>query len=169
MTKDYTKITVDYSSIRGLLSPRKKLDLEGVALGILRLLPGEGYTFLHSHEKQEEVYIVIEGKGKIQLNADLLDISAGDYIRVSAPVHRALCAGPEGITVICAGGVPQGYPRNPGARYLIDDGIPYYDEIPLWYRDDPEITKKNMELKARMDKSREKRTGKIKDRSKSIE
>ena len=164
MTKNYTKITVDYSRIKGLLSPRKKLDLQGVALGILRLMPDEGYSFLHSHEKQEEVYIVLEGTGMIQINQELIDLASGDYIRVSAPVHRALCAGPQGMTVICTGGVPQGYPHNPDARYLIDDGIPYYDEIPLWYKDDPDIAVRNRELKTRMEKSRDKRAAKIKDK-----
>lgn len=166
MAKTYTKITIDYSRIKGLLSPRKKLDLEGVALGILHLSPDEGYSFLHSHEKQEEVYIVLEGSGRIQIDEELVDLRPGDYVRVSASAHRALCADAGGLTVICTGAVPQGYPRNPDARYLIDDGIPHYDEIPVWYRGNPDIVEKNRELDKRMQRSKEKRAEKNKKKDK---
>lgn len=50
-----------------------------------------------------------------------------------------------------------GYPKNPNARYLIDDGIPDfddgipdYDDIPLWYKDNEKVTQRNALLKNRM-------------------
>ena len=93
----------------------------------------------------------------------------GDFIRVSSQAHRALCAGIQGLTVICTGAVPQGYPRNPNARYLIDDGIPHYDEIPVWYVDNPDIAARNEELRMRMEKSRQKRRDKKKDENGNTE
>jgi hypothetical protein len=46
-----------------LTNPWRQLNLQGVALGLIRLPAGDGYTFTHSHAEQEEVYIVVEGKG----------------------------------------------------------------------------------------------------------
>ena len=47
-----------------------------------------------------------------------------------------------------------GYPKNPNARYLIDDGVADYDDIPPWYRGDPEVEKRNKILKERMTKKK---------------
>jgi hypothetical protein len=60
MAGNYTKASFDFDEIKWLLSPRKKLDLTGVALGIILLPSGEGYTFTHSHREQEEVYVVTD-------------------------------------------------------------------------------------------------------------
>jgi len=152
MSEKFTKANFDFDKIKGLMSPRKKLKLEGVALGIINLFPEEGYTFTHSHRQQEEVYIIINGNGVIYIDGELIDVSKGDFIRISHDARRALKAGEEGLQVICAGGIPMGYPKNPDARYLIDDGIPYYDEIPPWYEGNDVIIKKNSELKKRMKK-----------------
>jgi hypothetical protein len=40
-------------------------------------------------------------------------------------------------------------------------GIPDYDDIPPWYRGNPEIAEKNPELKTRMLKSQEKREPRV--------
>jgi hypothetical protein len=50
-----------------------------------------------------------------------------------------------------------GFPKNPDSRYMIDDGIPDYDDIPPWYQGRDEIRLKNSILKERMQKSRERR------------
>jgi hypothetical protein len=155
MTSPYTKVNFDFNDIKGLISPRKQLHLEGVAIGLIGLSSEEGYTFTHMHREQEEVYIVIEGDGVIQLDKNLLEIEKGDVIRVASYVRRALKAGTDGLKVICAGGIPMGYPKNPHARYLIDDGIPFYDDVPAWYEGKCEVLEKNMELKKRMGKKRQ--------------
>lgn len=157
MGSDYTKAHYDFATIPWLTSPRKALDLEAVALGLIRIPPGEGYTFTHSHREQEEVYIVIEGSGEIAVNGQHIDLVPGDLVRVSASARRALKGGENGLFVICAGGVPMGYPRNPDARYMIDDGIPHYDDIPAWYSGRQDVAAKNAELMARMEKSRARR------------
>ena len=154
MSKGFTIKNFDFKNIKGLVSPRKQLDLEGVAIGLIGLSSNEGYSFTHSHREQEEVYIVIEGSGYILLGGDLVEIKRGDIVRVACHVRRALKAGEDGVTVICAGGIPAGYPKNPNARYLIDDGVPYYDDIPPWYEGNHMIIKKNSELALRMQKKR---------------
>ena len=150
---NYTKCHFDFASLPWLTSPRHQLDLQGVALGLIKLPPDEGYTFTHRHRKQEEVYLVIEGSGLILVDDELLELRKGDAVRVSPAARRALKAHGEGLLVVCAGGVAQGYPENPNSRYLIDDGIPDYDDIPPWYAGNAEIAERNGRLKERMEKS----------------
>lgn len=157
MTKNYSRCHFDFDSLPWLTSPRHQLDLHGVALGLIHLPPDEGYTFTHSHRKQEEVYMVIKGGGLLQIDKELLQLNVGDFVRVSPEASRALKADDRGLFVICCGGVPQGYPDNPRARYLIDDGIPDYQDIPSWYRGDTQVVEKNKLLHERLLRSRKKR------------
>lgn len=156
MQKNYSRYHYDFDSLPWLTSPRKNLDLRGVALGLIRLPPNQGYTFTHRHRKQEEVYIVIRGSGLLLVDDELLELSAGDAIRVSPETRRALKANEQGLFVICSGAIPLGYPKNPNARYLIDDGVPDYDDIPPWYLGDAKVAEKNRKLKERQLKVRRK-------------
>lgn len=150
----YHKAHFDWNELPPLTSPRRLLGLSGVALGLINLPPGQGYTFTHRHREQEEVYIVLAGSGRILVDSELIPIAAGDMVRVDPGSSRALKNdGGEPLRIICAGGVPAGYPKNPEARYLIDDGIPDYDDIPPWYAGDPEIRENNQRLKRRLEKS----------------
>lgn len=158
MVSPYTKAHFDFAQLPYLTSPRRQLELQGVALGLISLPPDEGYTFTHTHAKQEEVYITIEGKGFLWLDGELVSLEPGDLVRVSPSTKRALKAATESrLFVICAGAVPMGYPQEPNSRYLIDDGIPDYDDVPPWYAGREEIAQRNAELKARMMRSRQKR------------
>jgi len=154
MIPDYTKANFDFAALPSLLNARRTLNLSGVALGLIHLGPGQGYSFTHSHREQEEVYMVLEGSGQIVLDGKLESLVRGDFIRVSPHVRRALNAGDEGLIAICAGGIPCGYPKNENARYLIDDGIPYYDDLPPWAQDDPQAQERNRNLAQRMERSR---------------
>lgn len=153
MRKNYSRHHFDFDTLPWLTSPRKQLDLKGVALGLINLPPDQGYTFTHRHREQEEVYIVIKGSGLLLVDGELLEITKGDAVRVSPESRRALKANQDGMFVICSGGVPQGYPNNPNARYLIDDGVPDYDDIPPWYQGNAEVAAKNRTLKQRQRKT----------------
>lgn len=47
---------------------RDDIKLTSLGMGFARLAAGKGYTFLHKHENQEEIYIVLNGKGVIYLD-----------------------------------------------------------------------------------------------------
>jgi Cupin domain len=149
MPVNYSKYHFDFATLPWLTSPRKQLDLQGVAIGLINLPSNQGYTFTHRHRRQEEVYLVIEGNGVLFVDGELLDLTRGDAVRVAPQARRALKAGELGLLVCCAGGVAEGYPKNPNSRYLIDDGIADYDDIPPWYQGDEEVRRRNHELKKR--------------------
>ncbi|MBV9385408.1 MAG: cupin domain-containing protein [Chroococcidiopsidaceae cyanobacterium CP_BM_ER_R8_30] len=154
----FTQVHFDFDRLPYLTSPWQKLNLHGVALGLIHLPPNEGYTFTHSHAEQEEVYIVVEGKGLMIVDGELLKLERGDIVRVAPTAKRALKASEDNsLFAICAGGVAAGYPKQPSSRYLIDDGIPHYNDIPPWYQDNPEIAQRNAQLQARMLRAQAKR------------
>jgi hypothetical protein len=160
LAMSFDKVHFNFDELPWLTNPRKDLKLEALALGLIRIPKGKGYSFTHKHKEQEEVYLTISGAGEILIDGELIEVKKGDVVRVSPDAKRALKASDhEDLFVICAGAVAAGYPKNPDARYLIDDGVPFYDEIPPWYEGDPEVKAKNAKLQARMEKARLKREG----------
>lgn len=154
----YTKASYDFEDLPWLTSPRQALGLTALALGLIRIPAGKGYTFTHRHAEQEEVYLAIEGRGAILIDGELLPLARGDVIRVAPEASRALKADDDSpLLIICAGAVPAGYPKDPNARYLIDDGIPDYDDLPPWYEGDEEVKARNEKLKQRMLRSKARR------------
>ena len=162
MADGYTKHHFDFDALPWLTNPRRQLGLQGVALGLIKLPADQGYTFTHHHREQEEVYVVIDGYGEIVLDNERLPLCRGDTVRVAPATKRALKAGHNGLFVICAGAIPAGFPKHPGSRYLIDDGIPDYDDIPPWYQGDQTVAENNARLRSRMLAARHRRAEKNK-------
>ena len=126
------------------------LELSGVGISTFNLPAGKGYTYIHSHEEQEEIYIILSGKGVIMLKDELVDLTAGDFVRVSPPVRRALKADNEvSMAGIIVGGVAKvDYSRYQGSSSLIDDGIPDWENLPPWCEGNEKIVEINKKLKA---------------------
>ena len=116
---------------------------------MISLPPEKGYTFLHAHKEQEEVYIILQGTGVMQIEKEEIPLETGDIIRVSPETKRALKANEEKLVALCCGGATQGYPKKKDTRALIDDGIPYFDEPPNWYVGNEKIVALNQKMKAK--------------------
>jgi oxalate decarboxylase/phosphoglucose isomerase-like protein (cupin superfamily) len=160
----YDKAHFGWDDLPPLTSPRRLLGLTGVALGLINLPAGQGYTFTHSHREQEEVYIVLAGTGRLLVDGEEVPLEAGDMVRVDPVSKRALKNdGEVPLRILCAGAVPAGYPKHPEARYLIDDGVPDYDDIPPWYAGDAAVAENNEKLKHRYRRALEKRGRKEND------
>ena len=63
--------------------PGGDLESEQLSLSHQRYGPNFRQPFGHTHETQEEVYVVLEGGGKMALGDEVIDVSRGDAIRVS--------------------------------------------------------------------------------------
>ncbi len=58
--------------------------------------------FVHSHKKNEEIYAVLSGKGKAVIDGEIVELSAGDWIRVSPSAKRQfLAADDSSISFVC--------------------------------------------------------------------
>ena len=66
----------------GRVTLKEKLALTGSEISINELPPGASVPFVHSHKRNEEVYIILKGKGQFYLDGDEFDVEEGDVIRV---------------------------------------------------------------------------------------
>jgi mannose-6-phosphate isomerase-like protein (cupin superfamily) len=80
------------------------LGLEHSGLGYQRIPPDYRFPYGHTHKRQEEVYVVLRGGGRMKLDDEIVELEEWDTVRVSPGTWRGYEAGPEGleILVICA-------------------------------------------------------------------
>jgi quercetin dioxygenase-like cupin family protein len=60
----------------------------------------------HSHDAQEEVYIVVEGAATLQAGGEEHQLTPGTFARVGPGEKRKIVTGAEGARVIAIGGTP---------------------------------------------------------------
>jgi mannose-6-phosphate isomerase-like protein (cupin superfamily) len=82
---------------------RQTLGCEQSGLSYQRLAPGFRLPFGHTHDKQEEIYVVVAGGGRMKIGDDVVDVKALDAIRVAPDVQRGIEAGQDGIELIAFG------------------------------------------------------------------
>ena len=83
--------------------PKKELDCKIGAVGLERLAPGFRTPFGHSHKRQEELYVIVAGYGRVKLDDEIVDVRQWDVIRVAPQTMRNFEAGPEGLEVLAFG------------------------------------------------------------------
>jgi mannose-6-phosphate isomerase-like protein (cupin superfamily) len=83
---------------------RKPLGAKKIGMSFERLQPNARTPFGHEHHDQEEIYLVIEGSGRIKLDDEIRDVKQWDMVRVSGDTVRNWEAGPDGLAVVVAGG-----------------------------------------------------------------
>jgi mannose-6-phosphate isomerase-like protein (cupin superfamily) len=83
---------------------RKPLGAEKIGLSFERLEPNSRTPFGHEHADQEEIYVVVEGSGRIKLDDEVREVKQWDAVRVSGDTIRNWEAGPDGLAFIVAGG-----------------------------------------------------------------
>jgi mannose-6-phosphate isomerase-like protein (cupin superfamily) len=79
------------------------LELERSGLSYQRISPGFRVPFGHHHREEEEIYVVVEGSGRMKLGDEIVELRRWDALRVSPETPRAFEAGPEGATILAYG------------------------------------------------------------------
>ena len=82
---------------------RDPIEAEESALSYLRVAQNFRLPFGHSHGQQEEVYVVVNGGGKLKLDDEIVDVKQWDVIRISSDVVRNLEGGPDGMELVLVG------------------------------------------------------------------
>jgi hypothetical protein len=89
---------------------RAGLDIQGFGAQIMDL-PPDYVTKSHDESEtgQQELYVALRGAGAVVIGDDeRLPLDADHLVRVDAGVDRTLTSGPDGLRVLCVGGVPGG-------------------------------------------------------------
>jgi uncharacterized cupin superfamily protein len=82
---------------------RQDLGCERVGISYQRLGPNAEGQFGHSHQHDEEVYVIVGGSGRMKLGDQIADVGAWDAIRVAPETFRPFAAGPEGLDLLAFG------------------------------------------------------------------
>ena len=85
----------------------RDLDAQDTGLAFHVIKPGQRGG-AHRHEEAEEIYVVLAGSGRINLDGEVVELRARDAVRVAAPVARAFEAGPDGLELLVFGPHHQG-------------------------------------------------------------
>ena len=68
------------------------IGLTGAEVSINNLPAGAKIPFVHSHKNNEEIYVILEGKGFATLDGEKVELQKSDWIRVSPSVKRQFSA-----------------------------------------------------------------------------
>ena len=81
----------------------KALELEKCALSYQRVPPGCRFPYGHRHTKQEEVYVVVRGSGRMKIDDEIIELGEWDAVRVPPGAWRGYEAGREGLEILVIG------------------------------------------------------------------
>ncbi len=97
--KNYTKTNV---GTEGRTELHEKLALTGAEISVNRLPAGAGVPFVHSHKNNEEIYGILEGRGKVVIDGEEIALNAGDWLKVAPAAKRQFSAAEDsGIVFVC--------------------------------------------------------------------
>jgi len=104
------KTEIEDSALKFGLAPdvearfaRADIRAERMGVSYQRLAPNARFPFGHRHERQEEIYVVVDGSGRVKLDDEVRDVAQWDVVRVGSDTVRCFEAGPGGLTLLAVG------------------------------------------------------------------
>jgi uncharacterized cupin superfamily protein len=74
---------------RGKLFLQSLLGSTGLEMSLNVIPPGTGIPFLHRHRQNDEIYIVVGGRGQFLVDSECIDVAEGSALRISPAGARA--------------------------------------------------------------------------------
>jgi mannose-6-phosphate isomerase-like protein (cupin superfamily) len=106
--------------VQGWIPLNRKLGLKAMGITVASFPAGEGYEHPHIHAKQEEIYLLAHGRGQMAIDGKVIDLKAGDIVRVDPPAVRALRSHPSSPSVWVMVGATPGLHREKDYTELTD-------------------------------------------------
>jgi uncharacterized cupin superfamily protein len=90
------------------------LDITAFGVNIMEL-PPDYATAAHDETEtaQQELYVALRGAGAVVIDGASQPLDGDHLVAVDAGTSRVLSSGPEGLRVLCIGGVPGGIYERP--------------------------------------------------------
>ena len=87
---------------------RAELGVESFGMQVIDLPPSyENYPeHDHSHDDQEEVFLVMRGSGEIEIEGERFPLDSDHIARVGPETKRKIWPGADGVRLVVFGGVP---------------------------------------------------------------
>lgn len=96
-----------------------KLSLTGAEISINNLPAGAGVPFVHSHKHNEEIYVVLSGKGQAVIDGETIELATGDWVRISPAAKRQFSAAADSAISFACIQVKE----NSLEGYTMDDAV----------------------------------------------
>jgi mannose-6-phosphate isomerase-like protein (cupin superfamily) len=90
--KNYKVASTGDIQARGRVTLHDELSLTGSEISINELPAGVSVPFNHPHKRNEEVYIVLKGKGRFHVDGDEFEVEEGSVVRVDPAGARCITA-----------------------------------------------------------------------------
>ena len=104
MQDGVTDVTIDRDGDGRFQALRRELGVSTFGLNLIRLRPGQRGR-IHRHERQEEVYLVLEGTLTLGIEGEERTVARDQLVRVAPAVRRQLTnRGPETLLLLAIGG-----------------------------------------------------------------
>jgi len=121
MNTDITTTRLDLDTDERFVPLRRRLAVSGFGLNQLMFAPGQRGR-IHRHERQEEVYLVLEGTLTLLVEREPHTLGRGELARVPASVRRQLVnQGPERVVLLAIGAAGEHAGRDGEAFASWDD------------------------------------------------
>jgi quercetin dioxygenase-like cupin family protein len=99
------------------------LGLQNSGISYHRLAPGFRQPFGHRQKRQEELYVIVGGSARAKLDDEVVELKAGDALRVPPETARCFEGGPEGAEFLAFGAPNTGGPATDA------------EQLPNWWTD----------------------------------
>ncbi len=87
--KSYKKVSVSGTE---RIELHDKLGLTGAEISVNTLPASVGVPFVHAHKQNEEIYFILEGKGRAEIDGENVELNSGDWVRISPAAKRQFFA-----------------------------------------------------------------------------
>ena len=94
---------------------RASLGASAFGLQVIQMPAGADFhpNHDHTHDGQEEVYVVLSGSAEFELDGDRTQVGPETAVRVAPSTKRRIVPGPDGVRILAVGGVPGGVYQSP--------------------------------------------------------
>lgn len=90
--KNYKASSIGELSKVGRVALKGELGLTGSEVSINNLPAGVSIPFVHAHKRNEEVYILLAGKGSFYIDGEEFAVEEGDVLRLDPAAARCVKA-----------------------------------------------------------------------------
>src|SRR5580698_10596291 len=86
----------------GFVKARAELGVTAFGMQVIQLPPDfEGYPeHDHAESGQEEVFVALQGSGRIDVDGESVDLEGDTLVRVGAAARRKVFSGPSGLRML---------------------------------------------------------------------
>lgn len=80
----------------------ESLGLTGAEISVNTLPAGGCVPFVHAHKKNEEIYFILSGEGKVVVDDEVVTLKKGDFVKIAPQASRQFFASDhQEITYMC--------------------------------------------------------------------